>query len=125
MSLVSWIVSFTMSALLIAAQFTVKTSLKPIPLEMAREHPMQCAWLIACQPLFWTGVFLSGIIFLLTLYQYKTVALNVFVPSITIAYTLLLGFGSFFILREPFSWRLALGYALMVAASILIGGAKH
>ncbi|MEN6627250.1 MAG: hypothetical protein ABFD69_13585 [Candidatus Sumerlaeia bacterium] len=121
MSVLSWFISLIMSALLIGAQISIKSSLKIFPsLDIVRAQPFHSVFVLACQPLFWLGILLSGIIFILTLYQYMKAPLNVFVPSITITYTLLLALGSIFILREPFSWKLGLGYILMVAASILI-----
>lgn len=123
MSLKSWLISLIMSTLLIGAQITIKKAVESTEFNLSR--PLQVAWDLAIQWRFWTGIFLSGLIFLLTLYQYKTTPLNAFAPSITITYFALIGLGSYLFLHEHFSLRLLAGYAFLVISIIMIGGAKH
>lgn len=123
MTLKSWLISLVMSALLIGAQITIKKSVESIQFDMSR--PFQLLGQLAVQWRFWLGIFLSGLIFLLTLYQYKTTPLNAFAPSITITYFVLVGLGSYFLLKEHFSLRMIAGYIFLVISIIMIGGAKH
>lgn len=123
MALKSWLISLVMSALLIGAQITIKKSVEAVPLDLSR--PFHLAGLLGVQWRFWLGIVLSGILFLLTLYQYKTMPLNAFAPSITITYFVLVGLGSYFFLHEHMSPRLIAGYVFLVISIIMIGGAKH
>lgn len=111
------------AGLLILAQTTLKLSLRGLRLEDLHANLAGSIVGILRQPLFWLSIGLSGVIFLMTLYNLVTTPLSTFVPVYLALYFFGLLAVSVFALHETVSLAKMLGYILLAGGLILISRA--
>jgi drug/metabolite transporter (DMT)-like permease len=106
--------------LIIASQICLKLSLKSVTPAALDESPWSAALTIARQPLLWVSLFMSGLVFLQTVYNLVIMPLNTFAPIFIALYFMgLLGATALF-LHEPIPAAMIVGYLLIICGLMLI-----
>lgn len=120
---IMYLIMSVSAILIIMAQVMLKSSLKAIGPTLGQGNLLHSVLALLRQPLFWSSVALSGIVFLLTIYSLLAMPLSTFAPLYIVIYFIGLLFMSAFILHENVSLIKISGYGFLIVGMILIGKA--